>query len=51
MRLCAISSVANLRSAVLTMLAVVFALVACSDEAGSATSARDVLLPRTRSAW
>ena len=45
MRLHAISPVANLRSTVLPALAVVFALVACSDEAGSAASARDGAAP------
>ena len=49
MRLCAIRSVANLRSAVLPMLVVVLALVACSDEAGSATSAREGTDPTTAS--
>ena len=45
MRLCANSSVADLRNAVLSALAAVFALVACSDEAGSTASARDDAAP------
>ena len=46
MRLHAIHPVANLRGTVLSALALLFALTACSDEAGSATSTRDAAAPK-----
>ena len=46
MRLHAINPVANLRGTVLSALALLFALTACSDEAGSATSTRDAAAPK-----
>ena len=46
MRLHAINPVANLRGTVLPALALLFALTACSDEAGSATPTRDAAAPK-----
>ena len=46
MRLHAINAVANLRGTVLPALALLFALTACSDEAGSATPTRDTAAPK-----
>ena len=47
MRLHAINPVANLRGTVLPALALLFALTACSDEAGSATPTRDAAAPKS----